>query len=100
MEDQIASICAIISASLTGRKVMTAISGPGFSLMQEGLVYAVMTEIPCVVVNFRSRVFCMREEIYGRNHDFYKEQGPAREGVSSGRRRSIWVHQTASGPSS
>ncbi len=58
MEDQIASIYAIIGASLSGRKVMTAISGPGFSLMQEGLGYAVMTEIPCVVVNFRSRVFC------------------------------------------
>jgi len=51
MEDEIASICAIIGASLTGRKVMTATSGPGFSLMQEGLGYAVMAEIPCVVVN-------------------------------------------------
>jgi 2-oxoglutarate ferredoxin oxidoreductase subunit alpha len=51
MEDEIASICAIIGASLTGRKVMTATSGPGFSLMQEALGYAVMTEIPCVVVD-------------------------------------------------
>jgi 2-oxoglutarate ferredoxin oxidoreductase subunit alpha len=51
MEDEIASICAIIGASLTGRKVMTATSGPGFSLMQEGLGYAVMAEIPCVIVN-------------------------------------------------
>jgi len=51
MEDEIASICAIIGASLTGQKVMTATSGPGFSLMQEGLGYAVMAEIPCVVVN-------------------------------------------------
>ncbi len=51
MEDEIASICAIIGASLTGCKVMTATSGPGFSLMQEGLGYAVMTEIPCVIVN-------------------------------------------------
>ena len=51
MEDEIASICAIIGASLTGRKVMTATSGPGFSLMQEALGYAVMTEIPCVIVN-------------------------------------------------
>jgi len=51
MEDEIASICAIIGASLTGHKVMTATSGPGFSLMQEGLGYAVMTEIPCVIVN-------------------------------------------------
>ncbi|MEN6485601.1 MAG: 2-oxoacid:acceptor oxidoreductase subunit alpha [Syntrophobacteraceae bacterium] len=51
MEDEIASICAIIGASLTGRKVMTATSGPGFSLMQEGLGYAIMAEIPCVIVN-------------------------------------------------
>ncbi len=51
MEDEIASICAIIGASLTGNKVMTATSGPGFSLMQEALGYAVMTEIPCVIVN-------------------------------------------------
>lgn len=51
MEDEIASICAIVGASLTGHKVMTATSGPGFSLMQEGLGYAIMTEIPCVIVN-------------------------------------------------
>ena len=51
MEDEIASLCAIIGASLTGRKVMTATSGPGFSLMQEALGYAVMAEIPCVIVD-------------------------------------------------
>jgi 2-oxoglutarate ferredoxin oxidoreductase subunit alpha len=51
MEDEIASMCAIIGASLTGRKVLTATSGPGFSLMQEALGYAVMAEIPCVIVN-------------------------------------------------
>ncbi len=51
MEDEISSICAIIGASLTGHKVMTATSGPGFSLMQEGLGYAIMAEIPCVIVN-------------------------------------------------
>jgi len=51
MEDEIASMCAIIGASLTGSKVMTATSGPGFSLMQEALGYAVMAEIPCVIVN-------------------------------------------------
>jgi len=51
MEDEIASICAIIGASLTGHKVMTATSGPGFSLMQEGLGYAIMAEIPCVIVD-------------------------------------------------
>ncbi|RLC03366.1 MAG: 2-oxoacid:acceptor oxidoreductase subunit alpha [Deltaproteobacteria bacterium] len=51
MEDEIASMAAIIGASLTGKKVMTATSGPGFSLMQEALGYAIMTEIPCVIVN-------------------------------------------------
>lgn len=51
MEDEIASMCAIIGASLTGSKVMTATSGPGFSLMQEALGYAVMAEIPSVIVN-------------------------------------------------
>ncbi|MBC2714243.1 MAG: 2-oxoacid:acceptor oxidoreductase subunit alpha [Desulfobacteraceae bacterium] len=51
MEDEISSLCAIIGASLTGHKAMTATSGPGFSLMQEALGYAVMAEIPCVIVN-------------------------------------------------
>ncbi len=51
MEDEIASICAVIGASLAGAKAMTATSGPGFSLMQEGIGYAKMTETPCVVVN-------------------------------------------------
>ena len=51
MEDEIASLCAIVGASLAGRKVMTATSGPGFSLMQEALGYAVMAEIPCVIVD-------------------------------------------------
>lgn len=51
MEDEIGSICAIIGSSLAGGKVMTATSGPGFSLMQEGLGYAIMAEIPCVIVN-------------------------------------------------
>jgi 2-oxoglutarate/2-oxoacid ferredoxin oxidoreductase subunit alpha len=51
MEDEIASIGAIIGASLTGAKSMTATSGPGFSLMQENLGYAIMSEVPCVIVN-------------------------------------------------
>ena len=51
MEDEIASICAIIGASLTGSKAMTATSGPGFSLMQEAFGYAIMAEIPCVIAN-------------------------------------------------
>lgn len=51
MEDEISSMCAIIGASLTGNKVMTATSGPGFSLKQEAIGYACMTEIPCVIAN-------------------------------------------------
>jgi 2-oxoglutarate ferredoxin oxidoreductase subunit alpha len=51
MEDEISSMCAIIGASLTGKKVMTATSGPGFSLKQEAIGFAVMAEVPCVIVN-------------------------------------------------
>jgi len=51
MEDEIASMAATIGASLGGVKSMTATSGPGFSLKQENLGYAAMTETPCVIAN-------------------------------------------------
>src|SRR5512141_1121370 len=51
MEDEIASIAAVIGASMGGVKAMTATSGPGFSLKQENLGYAAGAEIPCVIVN-------------------------------------------------
>src|SRR5512140_212568 len=51
MEDEIASMAAIIGASVGGLKSMTATSGPGFSLMQENIGYAAMAEVPCVVVD-------------------------------------------------
>ncbi|OGR25094.1 MAG: 2-oxoglutarate synthase subunit alpha [Desulfobacca sp. RBG_16_60_12] len=51
MEDEIASLGAVIGASLAGIKAMTATSGPGFSLMQENLGFACMAEVPCVIVN-------------------------------------------------
>jgi 2-oxoglutarate ferredoxin oxidoreductase subunit alpha len=51
MEDEIASLGSVIGASLAGRKAMTATSGPGFSLMQEHIGYACMTEVPLVLVN-------------------------------------------------
>lgn len=51
MEDEIAGMAAIIGASLTGEKVLTATSGPGFSLKQENIGYAAMAEVPCVIVN-------------------------------------------------
>jgi 2-oxoglutarate ferredoxin oxidoreductase subunit alpha len=51
MEDEIASLGAVIGASVGGLKAMTATSGPGFSLMQENLGYASVAEIPCVIVD-------------------------------------------------
>ncbi|MBL8288902.1 MAG: 2-oxoacid:acceptor oxidoreductase subunit alpha [Rubrivivax sp.] len=51
MEDEIASMAAVIGASLGGLMSATATSGPGFSLMQENLGFAVASEIPCVIVN-------------------------------------------------
>ena len=51
MEDEIASIAAIIGASNAGVKAMTATSGPGFSLMMENIGLGVITETPCVLVN-------------------------------------------------
>lgn len=51
MEDEIASIAAIVGASVSGLKSMTATSGPGYSLMLENIGYAYMTETPCVIIN-------------------------------------------------
>jgi 2-oxoglutarate ferredoxin oxidoreductase subunit alpha len=51
MEDEIASMGAVIGASLAGVKSMTATSGPGFSLIQENLGFACIAEVPCVIVN-------------------------------------------------
>jgi len=51
MEDEIAGMACIIGAALTGKKVLTASSGPGISLKQEAIGYASMAEIPCVIVN-------------------------------------------------
>jgi len=51
MEDEIASMAAILGASCAGVKSMTATSGPGFSLMMENLGLGICTETPCVVVN-------------------------------------------------
>ncbi|NPV71543.1 MAG: 2-oxoacid:acceptor oxidoreductase subunit alpha [Firmicutes bacterium] len=53
MEDEIASMGAIIGASFAGVKAFTATSGPGFSLMQENIGLAIMTEMPCVIVNIQ-----------------------------------------------
>jgi 2-oxoglutarate ferredoxin oxidoreductase subunit alpha len=51
MEDEIASMGAVIGASMGGAKAMTATSGPGFSLKQEHIGYAAGAEVPCVIVD-------------------------------------------------
>ncbi len=51
MEDEVAGMAAVIGASIGGLRAITATSGPGFSLKQENFGYAIMAEIPCVVVN-------------------------------------------------
>ena len=51
MEDEIAAMGAVIGASLAGTKSLTATSGPGFSLKQENIGYAAITEVPVVIVN-------------------------------------------------
>jgi 2-oxoglutarate ferredoxin oxidoreductase subunit alpha len=51
MEDELASLSAVIGAVWAGAKAMTATSGPGFSLMQENIGYAIMTETPCVIID-------------------------------------------------
>ena len=51
MEDEIAGMAAVIGASIGGAKAFTATSGPGFSLKQENIGYAIMAEIPCVIIN-------------------------------------------------
>ena len=51
MEDEIGSACSLLGASWAGAKAMTATSGPGFSLMQETISFAIMSETPMVIVN-------------------------------------------------
>lgn len=51
MEDEIAAMGAVIGGALAGHKALTATSGPGFSLKQENLGFAMLTEVPCVVVD-------------------------------------------------
>lgn len=53
MEDEIASMNAVLGASWAGAKAMTATSGPGFSLMMENLGLGIMLETPCVLVNIQ-----------------------------------------------
>lgn len=50
MEDEMACMAAVIGASLAGARAFTATSGPGFTLVQENLGFAIMAEVPCVVI--------------------------------------------------
>jgi len=51
MEDEIASMAAVLGSSMGGVKSMTATSGPGFSLKQENIGYGIQAEVPCVIIN-------------------------------------------------
>jgi len=53
MEDELASIAAVLGASAAGARAMTATSGPGLSLMLENLGLGVMLELPCVIVDIQ-----------------------------------------------
>lgn len=55
MEDELSAICSIVGASMAGARAMTATSGPGFSLMQEGIGLAVSSEAPCVIIDVMRR---------------------------------------------
>ena len=78
MEDEIASACAIIGARWGGKKAMTATSGPGYTLMQEAIGYAAVTETPIVIVNVqrggpstglptKTEQSDLMQALYGRN---------------------------------
>jgi 2-oxoglutarate ferredoxin oxidoreductase subunit alpha len=71
-EDEIASISSIIGAAWAGARSMTATSGPGFSLMQEGIGYAVMTETPCVIVDIQRSGPSTGQATKGAQGDFYQ----------------------------
>jgi 2-oxoglutarate ferredoxin oxidoreductase subunit alpha len=72
MEDEIASIAACIGGSWAGAKAMTATSGPGFSLMQENLSYAHMTETPLVVIDVQRSGPSTGQSTDASQQDFYQ----------------------------
>ncbi len=70
MEDELASIAAVIGASAAGAKAMTATSGPGVSLMQENLSYGMVAEIPCVLVDVMRQGPCQGAPTFPAQGDF------------------------------
>ena len=71
-EDELASISAIIGAAWAGSRSMTATSGPGFSLMQENIGYAVMTETPTVIVDVQRSGPSTGQATLPAQGDFYQ----------------------------
>ncbi len=74
MEDEIGSMAAVIGASWAGAKAMTVTSGPGFSLMQENLSYAYMTETPCVVAVMQRGGPSTGQATYPSQQEFYQSR--------------------------
>lgn len=70
MEDELASIAAVIGASAAGAKAMTATSGPGISLMQENLGYGISSEIPCVLIDVMRQGPCQGAPTFPAQGDF------------------------------
>ena len=74
MEDEIGAISAVIGASWGGTLSMTATSGPGFSLMQENIGYAIMTETPCVIVDVQRAGPSTGQATKGAQGDFQQSR--------------------------
>ncbi len=71
-EDEIAALVAVVGASWGGTKAMTATSGPGFCLMQEGIGLAVAVEAPCVIVNVQRGGPCSGQSTSTAQGDLYQ----------------------------
>ncbi|TFF87076.1 2-oxoacid:acceptor oxidoreductase subunit alpha [Candidatus Thorarchaeota archaeon] len=74
MEDEIGAISAVVGASWGGFLAMTATSGPGFSLMQENIGYAIMTETPCVLVDVQRAGPSTGQATKGAQGDFLQSR--------------------------
>ena len=74
MEDEIASMAAIIGASFAGAKSMTATSGPGASLMQENLGYGLVAEVPLVLVDVMRQGPCQGVATVPAQGDFMQSK--------------------------
>ena len=71
-EDEISAMCAIVGARWGGKKSMTATSGPGFTLKQEALGFAIETETPAVVVNVQRGGPATGQPTFSSQQDIYQ----------------------------